>query len=84
MLAAAERWARGADPSLVRHFVFGALDVAAPPYSPEFAASLIRRGGPARVLPLLELPGFLFAGHAHHVCEDFFAGTARPAASASI
>ena len=47
MLAAAERWARGADPSLVRHFVFGALDVAAPPYSPNFAASLIRRGGPA-------------------------------------
>ncbi|KAK9822993.1 hypothetical protein WJX81_003185 [Elliptochloris bilobata] len=42
VLAAAERWARGADPSLVRHFVFGALDVAAPPYSPEFAASLIR------------------------------------------
>jgi len=43
VLAAAERWARGADPSLVRHFVFGALDVATPPYSAEFAASLIRR-----------------------------------------
>lgn len=38
----AEEWKARADPSLVRHLVFGVLEVAAPPYSPEFAASMLR------------------------------------------
>ena len=43
VLQAMERWSQGsADPSLVRSFIFQALAVAAPPYSPEFAATLIR------------------------------------------
>ena len=33
-----------ADPSLVRHFVFGVLAAVAPPYSSAFASSLIRYG----------------------------------------
>ena len=38
----AEEWKQRADPSLVRHLVFGILEVAAPPYSPEFAGSMLR------------------------------------------
>ena len=74
MLAAAERWARGADPSLVRHFVFGALDVAAPPYSPDFAASLIRCIGLPCVLPSLVLRNVpCLLSLAHHVTQDSLA-----------
>ena len=42
MLTAAEAWACSADPSLVRDFVFAALAAVAPPYSPRFAAAMIR------------------------------------------
>ena len=43
VLAFAERrWAGGADPSLVRYFVFGVLAAAGPPYSSAFASSLLR------------------------------------------
>lgn len=35
-------WARAADPSLVRYFVFGVLAAVAPPYSSYFASSLLR------------------------------------------
>lgn len=38
----AEEWKQQADPSLVRHLVFGILEVSAPPYSPEFAGSMLR------------------------------------------
>ncbi|GAB4822406.1 hypothetical protein N2152v2_009452 [Parachlorella kessleri] len=38
----AERWKQQADPSLVRHFVFKVLEVAAPPYSTEFAGAMLR------------------------------------------
>lgn len=38
----AEEWKARADPSLVRHLVFGILEVSAPPYSPEFAGSMLR------------------------------------------
>lgn len=38
----AEEWKARADPSLVRHLVFGVLEVSAPPYSPDFAASMLR------------------------------------------
>ena len=38
----AVEWSRSADPSFVRHFVFQALALAAPPYHPDFAAILIR------------------------------------------
>ena len=38
----AEEWKQRADPSLVRHLVFGILEVAAPPYSPDFAGSMLR------------------------------------------
>ena len=38
----AEEWKARADPSLVRHLVFGMLEVSAPPYSPEFAGSMLR------------------------------------------
>ena len=38
----AVEWSRSADPSFVRHFVFQALALAAPPYHPAFAAVLIR------------------------------------------
>ena len=39
---AVEQWAKTADPSMVRYFVYCALSAAAPPYSSPFAASLIR------------------------------------------
>ena len=42
VLQAAQAWAGSADPSFVRHFVFQALAVAAPPYRSDFAASLLR------------------------------------------
>lgn len=42
VLQAAHEWGHSADPSFVRHFVFQALAVAAPPYRPDFAASLLR------------------------------------------
>ena len=35
-------WARQADPSLVRYFIFSVLTAAAPPYSSYFAASILR------------------------------------------
>ncbi|EFN60006.1 hypothetical protein CHLNCDRAFT_133173 [Chlorella variabilis] len=38
----AEEWKQSADPSLVRHLVFGVLEVSAPPYSPDFAGSMLR------------------------------------------
>ncbi|KAL4427705.1 hypothetical protein ABPG75_001794 [Micractinium tetrahymenae] len=38
----AEDWKQRADPSLVRHLVFGILEVSAPPYSPDFAGSMLR------------------------------------------
>lgn len=38
----AEAWMQQADPSLIRHFVFKALEVAAPPYSAEFSGSMLR------------------------------------------
>ncbi len=34
-------WARTADPSLMRHFIFKVLEACAPPYSVYFASSLI-------------------------------------------
>ena len=34
-------WARTADPSLMRHFIFKVLEACAPPYSSEFAAPMI-------------------------------------------
>jgi negative elongation factor C/D len=37
-----ERWARTADTGLVRHFAFKLLEGAAPPYSPWFAATVLR------------------------------------------
>lgn len=40
----AEKWARNADAALVRHLFFGLLEIAAPPYSPRFAASMVRLG----------------------------------------
>ena len=40
----AERWASSADPSLVRHLIFTLLGACAPPYSSDFAASLLRQG----------------------------------------
>jgi hypothetical protein len=47
-LAAAERWAAAdADPSLVRSFLASALAVAAPPYSRDFAAAVLRLCGRA-------------------------------------
>jgi hypothetical protein len=43
VLAAAERWAaRGAEPSIVRCFVLRVLERAGPPYSRDFARSLLR------------------------------------------
>jgi negative elongation factor C/D len=45
VLSWAERWARNADSGLVRHFVFGLLQLAAPPYSPLFAAAALRLAG---------------------------------------
>lgn len=39
--AAAEAWARFADPSLVRYFVFKVLSVCGPPYSPPFASAVV-------------------------------------------
>jgi len=39
----AERWAASADPSLVRHFILNLLAACAPPYSSDFAASLVRQ-----------------------------------------
>lgn len=42
VLGWAEEWKQRADPSLVRHLVFGILEVSAPPYSPEFAGSMLR------------------------------------------
>jgi hypothetical protein len=41
----AEEWKARADPSLVRHLAFGVLEVAAPPYSPDFAGSMLRCEG---------------------------------------
>ena len=38
----AERWAASADPSLVRHFIFTLLEACIPPFSSDFASSLIR------------------------------------------
>ena len=41
----AEKWARNAaDAALVRHLFFGLLEIAAPPYSPRFAGSMVRLG----------------------------------------
>jgi negative elongation factor C/D len=37
-----EAWARNADAGLVRHLTFGLLRRAAPPYSPAFAAAVLR------------------------------------------
>ncbi|BDA42837.1 Negative elongation factor D [Coccomyxa sp. Obi] len=42
MLSAAEQWAKTADPSLVRHFIFCVLAAASPPFSSQFASPLIR------------------------------------------
>jgi TH1 protein len=42
-----EAWARAADPSLVRFFVFRVLDAVQPPYSSYFAAAVLRCGGGA-------------------------------------
>ena len=36
------QWARAADPSLLRYFVFGVLAAVSPPYSSYFASSLLR------------------------------------------
>ena len=41
-LAFAETWARAADPSLVRYFLFATLAVVSPPYSSPFASLLLR------------------------------------------
>lgn len=38
----ADQWARGADAPLVRQFVYGIFEGAAPPYSPFFAAAMLR------------------------------------------
>lgn len=48
----AEDWKQRADPSLVRHLVFGILEVSAPPYSPDFAGSMLRWGRRRAVQPL--------------------------------
>ena len=50
----AVRWSRSADPSFVRHFVFQALSLAAPPYSPDFATILIRCASCPLVQPICE------------------------------
>lgn len=42
VLKFSERWAASADPSLVRHLIFTLLAACAPPYSSDFAASLLR------------------------------------------
>ena len=42
VLKFAERWAASADPSLVRHLIYNLLAACAPPYSSDFAASLVR------------------------------------------
>ncbi|KAK9816978.1 hypothetical protein WJX72_007733 [[Myrmecia] bisecta] len=49
VLQASERWAQAADPSLVRYLVFKILGMCLPPYSPHFAAGLIRLMRLARV-----------------------------------
>ena len=41
-LAAAQRWAASADPSLVRHLVRRLLVAVGPPYSPEFGGAVVR------------------------------------------
>ena len=41
-LAFAETWARAADPSLVRYWLFATLAVVSPPYSSPFASLLLR------------------------------------------
>ncbi|EIE24527.1 hypothetical protein COCSUDRAFT_40900 [Coccomyxa subellipsoidea C-169] len=40
--AAAEQWAKTADPSLVRHFIFCVLAAVSPPFSSQFASPIIR------------------------------------------
>ncbi len=42
VLAAVERWTKVADPSFVRYFVFKVLAISSAPYSPDFAAALLR------------------------------------------
>ena len=42
VLKFAERWASSADPSLVRHLIYTLLGACGPPYSSDFAASVIR------------------------------------------
>ncbi|KAK9909351.1 hypothetical protein WJX75_000889 [Coccomyxa subellipsoidea] len=42
VLSRAEQWAKTADPSLVRHFIFCVLAAVSPPYSSQFASPLIR------------------------------------------
>ena len=39
-------WSRTADPSLMRHFIFHALEACAPPYSAYFASFLLTYGLP--------------------------------------
>ena len=41
-LAASQRWAASADPSLVRHLVRRLLAAVGPPYSPEFGGAVVR------------------------------------------
>lgn len=56
VLKFAERWAASADPSLVRHFIVTLLASCAPPFSSDFAASLLRCVAPAKHLPPLGFP----------------------------
>ena len=44
-----QRWARAADPSLVRYFVFAVLAAVAPAYSSYFASSMLRCANPLRL-----------------------------------
>lgn len=42
VMSVVDGWKGGADPSLLRHFIFRLLAAAGPPYSPHFAAWLLR------------------------------------------
>jgi len=58
-LAFAGKWARAADPSLVRYWLFATLAIVSPPYSSPFASLLLR------CCP--EHPGL----HGHRFCFTF-------------
>lgn len=76
----AEEWKQRADPSLVRHLVFGILEVSAPPYSPDFAGSMLRWGRRHAARCMRRVRAGASPGLAWHVCSFVLAG-GLPAAS---